>query len=117
MKTTFKTHLKKGDTVEVISGDDKGKKGKILRVEKYIKFGDEKSFKVIVEGVNFIKRHTKPSQKVAQGGIIQKEAPINISNVMLICPRCSKPTKIGMKILRDGKKSKICKKCKELIEG
>jgi len=112
----LKTHLKKGDNVEVISGNYKGKKGRILKVLK-VKKGKHTYLKVIVEGVNFVKRHTRPTQQIPQGGIVQKESPIDISNVMFICPRCSKPTKIGIKFLSDGTKARMCKKCKEIIEG
>ncbi|MFH1825540.1 MAG: 50S ribosomal protein L24 [Candidatus Firestonebacteria bacterium] len=112
----LKTHLKKGDNVEVVSGDDKGKKGKILKVLKVNK-GKHTYSKILVESVNFVKRHTKKSQKVPQGGIVQRESPINISNVMLVCPRCTKLTKIGIKFLTDGSKARMCKKCKEIIEG
>jgi len=104
--------LKKGDNVQVISGDDKGKKGKILKVFPLEK---RKTFKAIVEGVNFVKRHTKPNKQAQQGGIIQKEAPIYVDKLMLICPRCNKPSKIGKKMLKDGEKSRTCKKCSEVI--
>lgn len=101
--------IKKGDTAIVLSGKNKGKKGRVLAVLPS-KQG------VIIEGLNIIKRHTKPSKKYAQGGIIEKEAPMHISNVMLICPKCSKPTRIGNVIFDDGKKLRICKKCKEVID-
>ncbi|MEI7904098.1 MAG: 50S ribosomal protein L24 [Candidatus Firestonebacteria bacterium] len=107
------TSLKKGDNVQVISGDDKGKKGKILKI---FPLEDRETFKVIVEGVNFVKRHTRPNKQAQQGGIIQKEAPMYVAKLMLICPRCNKPTKIGKKTLKDGKKSRMCKKCSEVIE-
>lgn len=89
-----KTKLKKNDRVKVISGNYKGKEGKILKL-----FRDTN--RVIVEGVNIIKRHTKPNQKNPQGGITQKEAPIHISNVMLIDPKTNELTKLGMKIITD----------------
>lgn len=112
----LKTHLKKGDNVEVISGDDKGRKGRILKVLK-VKRGKYTYLKILVESVNFVKKHTRKSQKVPQGGIVQRESPINISNVMLVCPRCGKPTRAGIKFLRDGTKARMCKECKEIIEG
>lgn len=103
----FKLHVKKGDNVEVISGKDKNAKGKILR-------SLPRDCKVIVEGVNKIKKHTKGTQKNPKGGIIEKEAPINSSNVLLYCPTCKKGVKHGHKIEGD-KKIRICKKCgKEL---
>ncbi len=109
----FNTDLKKGDNVQVISGDDKGKKGKVLKV---IPLEEKGMFKVIVEGVNFVKKHTRPNKQAQQGGIIQKEAPLTVSKVMLICPRCNRPSKIGKKSLKDGTKSRLCKKCSEVIE-
>ena len=113
----LKTRLKKGDAVEIKSGADKGKKGKILKVERVTnKRGDEIT-RAVIEGVNFIKKHVKPNQKQQQGGIVSMEAPISIAKVMLVCPRCSKPTKVGMKFLKDGKKARACKQCGELIEG
>jgi len=105
--------IKRGDTVLVIAGDDKGKTGKVLKV-----FPDEN--RAIVEGINFIKRHTRQTQRVQQGGIIEKEGPIHISNLMLFCPKCSSPTKIAYKILEaegGGKSTKvrICKRCGEIV--
>ncbi|WP_353684009.1 50S ribosomal protein L24 [Thermodesulfovibrio sp. 3907-1M] len=101
--------IKKGDTVLVLSGKDKDKKGRVLRVIP-------KDEKVVVEGVNIVKKHQKPSRKYPQGGIIEREHPIHISKVMLMCPKCDKPTRIGARILEDGKKLRICKKCKEVID-
>jgi large subunit ribosomal protein L24 len=89
-----KTRLKKGDNVTVLSGNSKGSTGKILFINR------EKG-RVIVEGVNIMHRHTKPSQKNPQGGIVKREAPINISNVMLICPKTNEPTRIGMEVIKD----------------
>ncbi|MBP1709514.1 MAG: ribosomal protein [Deltaproteobacteria bacterium] len=103
-----KFHFKKNDLVMVIAGRDKGKSGKILSVLS-------KKNRVIVEKVNFIKRHTRPSAKQRQGGIIEREGPINISNVMLICTKCNKPSRIGKKYLEDDKKVRICKKCGEIL--
>jgi len=107
--TMHKLHVKKGDTVVVLSGKDKGKKGKILTALP-------QKQRVIVEGVNIVKRHTKPTQKVMQGGIIEREAAIHSSNVMVVCSRCGKPTRSGMKRLDDGKMVRICKKCGEVID-
>ncbi|HEX8948953.1 MAG TPA: 50S ribosomal protein L24 [Dissulfurispiraceae bacterium] len=101
--------IKKGDTAVVTTGKNKGKKGRILSVIP----SEER---VVVEGINIVKRHTKPNKKYTQGGIIEKEAPIHISNVMLQCPKCGKPTRIGNAILEDGRKLRVCKKCKEVID-
>jgi large subunit ribosomal protein L24 len=103
-----KFHVKKNDLVMVVAGKDKGKSGKILSVLS-------KKNRVIVEKVNFIKRHTRPSAKQRQGGIIEREGPINISNVMLICSKCNKPSRIGKKYLEDDKKVRVCKKCGEIL--
>jgi large subunit ribosomal protein L24 len=100
--------IKKNDTVLVVTGKEKGKKGRVISVEL-------KKDKVLIERINMIKRHMKPSKKYSQGGIIEKEAPLHISNVMLVCSKCGKPTRIGNTILSDGKKARICKKCKEVI--
>ena len=101
--------INKEDTVYVITGKEKGKKGRVLLVDKA-------KNRVLVEKVNVIKKHMKPSKKYAQGGIIEKEAPIAISNVLLLCPKCSKPTRIGVSLLESGKKHRMCKKCKEVID-
>lgn len=101
--------IKKNDTVMVISGKHKGKRGRVIKVMP----SDEK---VIVEKINIVKRHMKPSRKYAQGGIIEKEAPLHISKVMLVCPKCDKPTRIGAQVLADGSKVRVCKKCKEVID-
>jgi large subunit ribosomal protein L24 len=102
--------IKLNDQVEVIAGKDKGLVGKVIR-----SFRDNDQ--VIVEKVNMIKRHTKPNATNQQGGIIEKEAPINVSNVMLLCPKCSKATRVGAKVLDDGAKVRICKKCGESVEA
>lgn len=101
--------IKKNDTVLVISGKEKGKRGRVLSVYP-------SKERLLIEKVNIIKRHMKPSRKYAQGGIIEKEAPLHISNVMLICPKCNKPTRIGNTILQDGRKVRSCKKCREVID-
>ena len=103
-----KLHVKKGDTVVVLSGKDKGKQGKIITAMP-------KAGKVIVEGINKVKRHSKPSLKVPQGGIITKEMPLHACKVQLVCPACNKPTRIGHKEV-NGKNSRVCKKCGEVIE-
>ena len=96
--------IKKGDTVVVLSGKDKGKQGKVLEVQP-------KAGKVIVEKVNVVSRHTKPRRQGEQGGILQKEAPIFACKVQRVCPKCSKPTRPAHKVLADGKKVRVCKKC------
>jgi len=102
-------HVKKGDTVLVITGKSAGKKGKVLTVLP-------SKQRVIVEGVNIIKRHTKPTQQMPQGGIVEKEAAIHSSNVMLFCNKCNNPTRVARKILSDGKKVRVCKKCGEVLD-
>lgn len=104
-----KLHVKKGDMVQVISGKDAGKKGKILSVIP-------SKGRVLVEGVNIIKRHTKPSQTNPQGGIVEKEAPIASSNVMVYCPKCKDPVRINKKTLADGEKVRVCNKCGEELD-
>ena len=104
-----KLFVKKGDTVVVLSGKDKGKQGKVISAFP-------KNAKVIVEDVNKVKRHTKPSVKSPQGGIIQKEMPLNVCKVQLICPACNKPTRIAHKLV-DGKNLRICKHCGEVVDS
>ena len=100
----------KNDTVLVVSGNFKGKKGKVLKV-----FPKEQ--RVIVEGVHFIKRHTRKTQKNPQGGIVEKEAPIHASNVLVVCPKCGNPARVGRKVLQDGKRVRMCKGCGEMLIG
>jgi len=101
--------IKKGDFVLVIKGKDRGKKGRVIKV-----FPD--TSKVLVEGINFVKKHIRPRRVDQQGGIIQIEKPISISNVMLFCLKCEKRTRVGFKFLQDGSKVRYCKKCGEIIE-
>jgi len=101
--------IKKNDTVMVIAGDEKGKKGRVRSVQP------DKS-RVIVESINIIKKHMKPSKQHQQGGIIEKEAPVHRSNVILVCPKCDKTTRLGNRTLENGKKIRVCKKCGEVIE-
>ena len=101
--------IKRGDLVEVISGKDKGKRGKVLRVIP-------RERKVIVEGVNMVKRHQRPIPQLREGGIIEREAPIYISKVMVVCPSCVRRTRVGFKILENGDKVRYCKKCGEIID-
>lgn len=102
--------IKNTDKVIVLTGKEKGKIGTVLKINA------EKS-RVIVEKTNMVKRHTKPGGKKAQGGIIEKEASIHISNVMLVCNKCAEPSRIGKRILEDGSKVRVCKKCDELLDG
>jgi large subunit ribosomal protein L24 len=100
--------IKKNDTVLVTTGREKGKKGRVLSV-------NPSEEELLIERINVIKRHMKPSKKQTQGGIIEKEAPLHISNVMLLCPKCGKPTRIAHAVLADGNKVRSCKRCKEVI--
>ena len=99
-------HIKTNDEVIVISGNEKGKKGKVLSV-------DHENGRVIVENVNMATMHKKPRRQGETGGIIQQEAALNMSNVMHVCKKCGKPTRIGYTVLKDGSKVRVCKKCNE----
>ncbi|HBK54217.1 50S ribosomal protein L24 [Syntrophomonas wolfei] len=101
--------IKKGDSVLVTTGKDAGKKGKVLRV-----IPDKN--RVVIEGVNRVKKHQKPSRSLPQGGILKIETPLNASNVMLVCSRCNKPTRIAHKIMENGEKARICKQCGEALD-
>lgn len=101
--------IKKEDTVLVISGKDKGKRGRVLQVMP-------KDKTLLVEQVNMIKKHMKPNNQYKQGGIIDKENPIAVSNVMLVCPKCDKPTRVANTPLEDGRKLRSCKQCKEVLD-
>jgi large subunit ribosomal protein L24 len=107
--TINKIHVKKGDTVVVISGKDKDKKGKVLRVLP-------SDGKVIVEGANMATKHKKANKKVKQGGIIHQEAPLYASKVAVYCPNCNEGRRVGHTVLNDGKKVRKCVKCGEIIE-
>jgi large subunit ribosomal protein L24 len=97
-------NIRKDDKVVVLSGKDKGKEGKVLKA-------DPKGGKVVVEGVNVASRHYKPRKQGEEGGIIKQETPIYACKVMRVCPKCGKPTRCAHKILDDGKKVRVCKKC------
>lgn len=98
----------KNDTVKVISGNHKGKVGKVLKVFPGTR-------RVIVEKVNLVKRHQKARSQTEPGGILEKEASIHVSNVLLVCPKCSKPARTGVGLLADGKKVRVCKACNEML--
>ena len=101
-----KLHVKKDDTVKIISGDDRGKTGKVLEVSP-------KEGKIIVEGLNLVKKHVKPRKMGDQGGIVEAESAIYASKVQVVCPSCKKATRVGHTILKDGKKQRVCKHCGE----
>ncbi len=101
-------HIVKNDTVKVIAGNHKGKVGRVLKVIP------EKN-RVIVEKVRLVKRHTKPRSQTDPGGIVEKEASIHVSNVLLVCPKCSTPTRCGVGRLADGTKVRVCKRCNEML--
>lgn len=109
VKNTYKANIRKNDQIYVIAGKEIGKKGRVLKVLR-------KSDRLVVEGINFLKKAQRPSQKNQKGGIIEKEAPIAISNVMLLCGKCAKPTRVGRTKLSDGKAIRVCKRCGESID-
>ncbi len=101
--------IRKNDTVLVIAGKDKGKKGKV-------RFAYPKEERVLVDGINMVKRHTRARGTVRQAGIIEREDPIHVSNVMLLCNKCNRPTRIGFRFLKDGRKVRFCRSCGEVID-
>jgi large subunit ribosomal protein L24 len=104
-------HIRKNDKVKVLAGKEKGRQGKVLRVFK------EKDT-ALVERLNMVKRHTKAGGRAGQqGGIIEKEAPLRMCKLMLVCPKCSKPTRTGVEVLEDGSRVRYCKKCSEHLES
>ncbi|MBA2259206.1 MAG: 50S ribosomal protein L24 [Acidobacteria bacterium] len=104
------TPIRKNDNVVVMTGKDRGKRGRVLRVVP------DKN-RLIVEGVNIIKRHTKANpQRNIKGGLVEREAPLHASNVQLLCPECGKPTRLGKKILGDGRKVRVCRKCEGVVD-
>ena len=106
----LQTPIRRNDNVRVMAGKDRGKTGRVLRVIA------EKN-RLVVEGVNFVKRHTRPNPgRGVKGGILEKEAPLHASNVQLVCPECSAPTRIGHKLLEDGRKVRICRKCEGVVD-
>lgn len=101
--------IRKNDNVAVISGKDRGKKGRVLQV-----FPEQG--RILVEAMNYRKVHRRPTRDNPKGGILQMEGTLSLSNVMLVCPRCGKPTRVGYLFLADGTKQRICKKCREILE-
>lgn len=101
--------IKKGDTVMVTTGKDAGKKGKVLRVIP-------DANKLVVEGINRAKKHQRPNRSIPQGGILKIESPMDGSNVLLLCSKCNKPTRVGHKVLDNLEKVRVCKKCGEVLD-
>ena len=102
--------IKKDDKVKIVAGKETGKIGKVLKVNR-------KKERILIENINIIKRHTRPSAQNKQGGIVESEAPIHWSNVMLMCNKCMAPVRIKLQRLEDGKKKRVCRKCNELIDA
>ena len=110
VKSTARIRIRKNDQVVVRAGKDRGKRGRVLQVVP-------DTNRVVVEGVNLIKRHTRPNpQKNIKGGIVEREASVHASNVQLVCPECGVQTRIGHKILGDGRKVRICRKCEGVVD-
>lgn len=105
-----RARIKKNDKVKVVAGKDKGKIGKVIKVI-------QKKDRILVENINIIKRHTRPNAQNRQGGIVEREAPIHMSNIMLMCNKCMAPIRVKMQILEDGKKLRVCRKCAESIDA
>ena len=101
--------IRKNDTVLVITGKDRGKTGKV-------RFAYPKDERLLVEGINMIKRHMRAMRGARQAGIIEREAPIRVSNVMLLCSKCNHPTRVGFRFLEDGRKVRVCRACGEVID-
>lgn len=102
-------HVHREDTVLILTGKDQGKKGRVIRLFP-------KADKALVEKINMVKRHTRPNQQLPQGGIMEKEAPIHVSNLQVVCVKCGKATRIAHKTLTDGQKARVCKKCGEILD-
>jgi large subunit ribosomal protein L24 len=104
------TPIRKNDSVVVVTGKDRGKRGRVLKVVP------DKN-RVVVEGVNIIKRHTKPNPRAGvKGGLVEREAALHASNVQLVCPECGKPTRLGRRVLGDGRKVRVCRKCEGVVD-
>lgn len=108
-KTQIQGHIKKDDVVRIIAGKDRGKQGRVLRV-----FPEEG--RLTVERLNMIKRHTRATQQMQQGGIIEREGKLHISNVMIVCTRCERGVRVGHRRLEDGKKVRVCRRCDEVLD-
>lgn len=105
-----RVHIKKNDMVYLLSGKDRGKTGKVLKV--FLAKG-----RAVVEGLNYIQKHTRPNpQKNVKGGILPKESPIHISNLMVVCKRCNKHSRVGFSVMQDGRKVRVCKGCNEVLD-
>lgn len=100
--------IRKNDIVYVLAGRDRGKTGKVFRVMA-------KEDRALVEGINYVKKHARKTKQDQQGGIVQKESPIHLSNLAVYCKTCSKPGRVGINVLADGTKSRFCKRCKEVL--
>jgi len=100
--------IKRGDTVQIIKGKDKGKRGKVLKMFL-------ETERVLIEGLNLVKKHKRQTRQDQQGGIVSIEAPINVANLMFFCKHCDRPVRIGITVLEDGTKSRTCRSCKEAI--
>ena len=106
----LQTPIRRNDNVVVTTGKDRGKRGRVLKVLP------ERN-RLVIEGVNFVKRHTRPNpQRSIKGGVVEREAPLHASNVQLICPECGKPTRIGRRVIGDGRKVRICRKCEGVVD-
>ena len=110
MEAANKLQIRKNDIVKVISGREKGKVGRVLKV-------DREKARVLIEKLNMVKRHIKPGKAHPQGGIVEKEAPLSYSNVLVMCDKCNKPTRISMAVDGAGKRSRVCKRCGDVLEA
>jgi len=108
MESANKTQIRKNDIVKVIAGREKGKVGRVLKI-------DREKARVFVEKLNMVKRHTKPGKTTPQGGIVEKEAPLAYSNVLVMCDKCNKPTRIAMAADGEGKRNRVCKRCGDVL--
>ncbi len=101
--------IRKNDTVLVIAGREKGRRGKVLFVLPARE-------RVVVEHINMVKKHQRPTQKLRQGGIIEREAPLHVSNVMLVCSKCDKATRVGVRVLADDRRARVCRRCGDIVD-
>ena len=108
METANKTQIRKNDIVKVIAGREKGKVGRVLKI-------DREKGRVFIEKLNLVKRHVKPGKTNPQGGIVEKEAPLSYSNVLIMCDKCNKTTRIAMAVDDAGKRSRVCKRCGDVL--